>query len=31
MTLLFQDKELMELMQDFYILTGIKIVLFDEN
>ncbi|MBE7011993.1 MAG: helix-turn-helix domain-containing protein [Ruminococcaceae bacterium] len=31
MTLLFQDKELMELMQDFYILTGIKIALFDEN
>lgn len=31
MTLLFQDKELMELMQDFYVLTGIKIVLFDEN
>lgn len=31
MTLLFHDKELMELMQDFYVLTGIKIVLFDEN
>lgn len=31
MALLFQDKELMSLMQDFYILTGIKIVLFDEN
>ena len=31
MTLLFQDKELMELMQDFYVLTGIKIALFDEN
>lgn len=31
MTLLFQDKELMELMQNFYVLTGIKIALFDEN
>lgn len=31
MTLLFHDKELMELMQDFYVLTGIKIVMFDEN
>lgn len=31
MALLFQDKELMSLMQDFYTLTGIKIVLFDEN
>lgn len=31
MTLLFQDKELMELMQNFYVLTGIKIALFDQN
>lgn len=31
MSLLFKDKELLELMQDFYILTGIRIVLFDEN
>lgn len=31
MTLLFQDKVLTELMQDFYTLTGIKIVLFDES
>ena len=31
MALLFQDKELLGLMQDFYILTGIKIALFDEN
>lgn len=31
MTLLFHDNELMELMQDFYVLSGIKIVLFDEN
>ena len=31
MSLLFQDKELMALMQDFYVLTGIKIVLFDSE
>lgn len=31
MSLLFQDKELIELMRDFYTLTGIKIVLFDVN
>lgn len=31
MSLLFEDKELMELMQDFYVLTGVKIVLLDEN
>ena len=31
MSLLFHDKNLMELMEDFYILTGIKIVLFDKD
>jgi len=31
MPLLFQDKELMELMSDFYTLTGIRIVLFDSD
>lgn len=31
MTLLFQDEQLKELMQDFYILTGIKIVFFDSE
>lgn len=31
MALLFQDEALIGLMQDFYLLTGIKIVLFDEN
>ncbi len=31
MTLLFQDKELLELMEDCHLLTGMKIVLFDEN
>ena len=31
MTLLFHDKELTELMEDFYILTGIRIALYDEN
>jgi len=31
MALLLQDTELNELMQDFYILTGIRIILFDEN
>lgn len=29
MALLFHDLELMELMQDFYVLTGIRIALFD--
>ncbi len=31
MPLMFEDKELMELMEDFYILTGMKIALFDET
>ena len=31
MALLFQDTELIELMQDFNILTGMRLVLFDEN
>lgn len=31
MPLLFSDKELLELMKDFYTLTGIRIVLFDVN
>ena len=31
MSLLFQEKELSELMQSFYLLTGIKIVLFDKD
>ena len=31
MTLLFQDEQLKELMQDFYVLTGIKIVFFDSE
>ena len=31
MPLILQDTELNELMQDFYILTGIRIILFDEN
>lgn len=31
MSLLFHDKNLMELMEDFYVLTGIKIVLFDKD
>lgn len=31
MSLLFQEKELSELMQSFYVLTGIKIVLFDKD
>ncbi len=31
MALLFFNEELMELMRDFYILTRIKIALFDEN
>lgn len=31
MALMFHDKELTELMEDFYILTGMRIVLFDEN
>ena len=31
MLLLHQDAELMKLMQDFYVLTGIRIALFDAN
>lgn len=31
MSLFFQKKELSELMQSFYLLTGIKIVLFDKD
>ncbi len=31
MSLLFRDTELMELMQDFYVLTGIRTVLFDAD
>ena len=31
MALLFHDTELLELMQDFHILTGMRLVLFDEN
>lgn len=31
MSLLFHDSELTELMKDFYVLTGIRIILFDEN
>ena len=31
MALLFHDKELTELMEDFFILTGIRIALYDEN
>ena len=31
MSLFFRDKNLMELMEDFYVLTGIKIVLFDKD
>jgi len=31
MSLIFQDKELMSLMQAFHKLTGIRIILFDEN
>ena len=31
MAILFYDKELNDLMENFYILTGMKIVLFDEN
>ncbi|MBQ8408372.1 MAG: PocR ligand-binding domain-containing protein [Clostridia bacterium] len=31
MALLFQDNALLELMQDFYVLTGMRIVLYDEN
>ena len=31
MALLFHDKELLELMENFYVLTGMRIVLFDEN
>ena len=31
MTLFFQNEALIPLMEDFYTLTGIKIVLFDEN
>lgn len=31
MSLLLHDKNLMELMEDFYVLTGIKIVLFDKD
>jgi AraC-like DNA-binding protein len=31
MALLYRDIELMELMQDFYVLTGIRIALFDAN
>lgn len=31
MALLFQDAELMELMQDFYVLTGMRIALFDAS
>ena len=31
MSLLIYDKELLELMEDFYVVTGMKIGLFDEN
>lgn len=31
MALLFHDKELLELMENFHVLTGMRIVLFDEN
>ena len=31
MALIFRDTELLELMQDFHILTGMRLVLFDEN
>lgn len=31
MSLLFQDSELIALMQDFYVLTGMRIILFDES
>ena len=31
MALLFHDKELTELMEDFYILTGIRIALYDKD
>lgn len=31
MPLLLHDKNLMELMEDFYVLTGIRIVLFDKD
>ncbi len=31
MSLLYHDAELMELMKDFYSISGIRIVLFDEN
>ena len=31
MALIFQDAELMELLQDFYVLTGMRIVLYDDN
>ena len=31
MALSFQNAELMELMRDFNILTGMRLVLFDEN
>ena len=31
MSLLFHDKELIELMENFHVLTGMRIVLFDEN
>lgn len=31
MAMLFMDPELMELMQDFYVLTGIRVVLFDDG
>lgn len=31
MTLFFQNEALLPLMEDFYTITGIKIVLFDEN
>jgi len=31
MSLLFHDTELMDLMKDFYVLTGIRIILFDDN
>lgn len=31
MALMYRDIELLELMQDFYVLTGIRIALFDAN
>ena len=31
MSLLFEEAELTSLMRDFYVLTGIRLVLFDEN